>query len=69
MLIELITLIVISLLLGSLAAPHFIKIALKRFFSTVQMTIYSPVSMRGITLNGEVGLWGLEHLTIYISSI
>ena len=69
MIIELITLIVISLLLASLAAPHFIKISLKSIFSTVQMTIYSPVSMRGITLNGDVGLWGLDHLTIYISSI
>jgi len=69
MLIELIILLVISLLLASLAAPHFIKMALGRFFSTVQMTIYSPVSMRGITVHGDVGLWGLDNLTIYISSI
>jgi hypothetical protein len=32
MIIELITLIVISLLLASLAAPHFIKLSLKSIF-------------------------------------
>lgn len=69
MIIELIILVIITIVLGSLAAPHFIKLALKNVFKVVQMTVYSPISLRGITLNGDVGLWGLDHLTIYISSI
>jgi hypothetical protein len=33
------------------------------------MTLYSPLSLRGIAINGDIGLWGLDHITVFISSI
>lgn len=69
MLIHIILFVIIALLVLVLLAPSFLKSSLQESFATVQMTLYSPFSLRGIMLNGPTRSWGLDRLTIFISSI
>lgn len=69
MLLHILILLLIVFLLFLLSVPYLIKASLKKHFSTVQMTLYSPISMRGIFLNGSTDSWGLNRLTIFISAI
>lgn len=69
MLIHIFLFLIITLLILVLLAPSFLKSRLRESFPTVQMTLFSPFSLRGIMLNGPTGSWGLDRLTIFISSI
>jgi hypothetical protein len=52
-----------------IAVPYFAVYFLRTIFTTVQMKLYSPFSLRGILINGPTSSWGLSHLTIFISAI
>ena len=69
MILEGIVLLIVISLLFIISIPHLLKFALKSYFSTVQMTLYHPLSIRGIILSGPTHLWGLDNLVIFISSV
>ena len=60
--------LIISLIL-IITTPKIIVYYLKTIFETVQMNLYSPISLRAILINGKIGSWGLENLTVFISAI
>ena len=69
MILEGIVILTIASLLFIISIPHILKFVLKSYFSTVQMTLYHPLSIRGIILSGPTHLWGLDNLVIFISSV
>lgn len=69
MIISGIVIILIISIIIIITTPHIAIFYLGRIFTTVQMKLYSPFSLRGILLNGQTSSWGLSHLTIFISAI
>jgi hypothetical protein len=59
MILHIVLFIAIVFLLVTLSVPFLLKTALKKQFSTVQMTLFSPFSMRGIMISGKTSSWGL----------
>lgn len=50
--------IIISLII-IIATPKIIVFYLKNIFQTVQMNLYSPLSLRAILIDGKIASWGL----------
>lgn len=67
-LIAIVILMIISLIV-CISLPCIAVFYLRTIFSTVQMKLYSPFSLRGFLINGATSLWGISNLTIFISAI
>jgi hypothetical protein len=69
MILSVIVILLIVSLIITITLPYLAIFYLRMIFTTVQMKLYSPFSLRGILINGRTSLWGLSHLTIFISAI